>query len=104
MDILSKLKQLYRKKFIRYGIPFMCLVVGGSFGLREFTQIKFQFKPTKKITPEEAEKYGVKMKNPKEVTLESEYEKIKELDIEHWENIRGPRPWEEGTTKNTNPL
>lgn len=67
-------------------------------------KIRFQFKPTKKITPEEAEKYGVKMKNPKEVTLESEYEKIKELDIEHWENIRGPRPWEEGTTTNTNPL
>lgn len=31
-----------------------------------------------------------------EITLESEYEKVKEtLDIEHWEQVRGPRPWEE---------
>lgn len=31
-----------------------------------------------------------------EISLESEYEKVKEtLDIEHWEQKRGPRPWEE---------
>lgn len=56
------------------------------------------------------------MKTVGEVTLETEYEKIKDMDIEHWENIRGdkkaltlpivhnfntvinsigPRPWEE---------
>lgn len=37
------------------------------------------------------------MKKPGEVTLESEYEKIKQLDIDNWEQIRGPRPWEENT-------
>ena len=35
------------------------------------------------------------MKNPEDVTLESEYEKVKKLDIDSWENKRGPRPWEE---------
>lgn len=35
------------------------------------------------------------VKTEKEITLESEYEKIKEMDIEHWEQKRGPRPWEE---------
>lgn len=29
------------------------------------------------------------MKQTGEVTLETEYEKIKEIDIEHWENVRG---------------
>lgn len=38
------------------------------------------------------------MKDPKEVTLESEYEKIKDLDLTNWENVRGPRPWEEKTS------
>lgn len=27
--------------------------------------------------------------------LEVEYEKIKELNLEKWKNIRGPRPWED---------
>ncbi|KAI9575157.1 hypothetical protein GQX74_015715 [Glossina fuscipes] len=34
-------------------------------------------------------------KKPEHVTIEREFEKIKKLDIENWENIRGPRPWEE---------
>ncbi|KAK6479261.1 cytochrome c oxidase assembly protein COX16-like protein [Huso huso] len=29
------------------------------------------------------------------VTLETEYEKLKELNLEDWRNIRGPRPWED---------
>lgn len=36
------------------------------------------------------------MKDAKEVTLESEYEKIAQIDTSNWENVRGPRPWEEG--------
>lgn len=31
------------------------------------------------------------MKGDGEVTLETEYEKIKEIDIEHWENVRGEK-------------
>lgn len=34
-----------------------------------------------------------------ETTLESEYKKMKkELDIEHWEQKRIERPWEETTS------
>lgn len=59
------------------------------------------------------------MKETGEVTLESEYEKVKEIDIDNWEPIRGkinpyhlistggfnffflgPRPWEEQPAKN----
>lgn len=35
------------------------------------------------------------MKKPGEVTLETEFEKIKKLDIDNWDQKRGPRPWEE---------
>ncbi len=38
------------------------------------------------------------MKDEGEVTLETEYEKIKDLDIDNWEPVRVPRPWEEEET------
>lgn len=72
------------------------------------------------MRPDELETAGVKMKETGEVTLETEYEKVKEIDIEHWEMVRGeemnktrrfkclilyfsfvgPRPWEEQPAKN----
>lgn len=103
----------YRKRrLFKYTIPFLMLVVGGSFGLKEFSQLRlvsiqnkwdilnyvfplrYQFSNKKTIRPDEVEKFGVKMKKEGEVTLETEYDKIKNLDIDNWENKRGPRPWE----------
>ncbi|XP_069677320.1 cytochrome c oxidase assembly protein COX16 homolog, mitochondrial [Periplaneta americana] len=95
MEVLQKIKDLSQQKFFRYGVPFFVFVIGGSFGLKEFTRLRYEFSKQCPINPEMAEKHGVKMKKPGEVTLESEYEKIKKLDIDNWENIRGPRPWEE---------
>ncbi|XP_014067221.1 cytochrome c oxidase assembly protein COX16 homolog, mitochondrial isoform X1 [Salmo salar] len=34
-------KALQRNKTFKYGVPMLLLVVGGSFGLREFTQIRY---------------------------------------------------------------
>lgn len=39
--------------------------------------------------------HGIKMKGKGEVTIDTEYEKVKKIDIDHWEQKRGPRPWEE---------
>lgn len=55
----------------------------------------YQYSKRQLVTPEDVEKFGIKMKKSEEVTLETEYEKIKSLDIEDWDNKRGPRPWEE---------
>ncbi|XP_076032868.1 cytochrome c oxidase assembly protein COX16 homolog l(3)neo43 isoform X2 [Oratosquilla oratoria] len=89
---------LFARRSVRYAIPFMILVVGGSFGLKEFAQIRYDYGGRKLIKKEDAEEHGVKMKDRSEVTLETEYEKIEKLDIDTWENKRGPRPWEEGNT------
>lgn len=86
-----------KKKFLRYGLPFITMVVVGSFGLREFSEVRYKFRKFMPLTPEEAEKANVKMKKPGEVTLESEYEKVKQMDIDNWQSIRGPRPWEPDT-------
>uniref|UniRef100_A0A8C4MDX4 Synaptojanin-2-binding protein n=1 Tax=Equus asinus asinus TaxID=83772 RepID=A0A8C4MDX4_EQUAS len=61
------------------------LIVGGSFGLREFSPTKYGL-----IDPELEKK--LKMNK---ISLESEYEKIKDSAFDDWKNIRGPRPWED---------
>lgn len=83
------LRALRKNKTLRYGVPMLLLVVGGSFGLREFSQIRYDA-VTIKIDPELEKKLKVN-----KITLESEYEKIKDSTFENWKNIRGPRPWED---------
>ncbi|CAG4935131.1 cytochrome c oxidase assembly protein COX16 homolog, mitochondrial [Colias croceus] len=93
INILTKnLKELSKRKSVKYGLPFILFVVGGSFGLREWTQVRYQFARVKGVTKEEAEKMG--LHKAREPTLEDAYEEIQKLDIDNWENKRGPRPWE----------
>lgn len=56
---------------------------------------RYQFSKQQTVTPEEMEEFGVAMKKPDEVTIEKVYEKVKEMNLDDWENKRGPRPWEE---------
>lgn len=85
------------KQFVRYGIPFFTLVFGGAIGLIEFSKVRYEHRKQQPISQEEFKKltHGIKMKDPKEITIEKEFERIQELDIDTWENKRGPRPWEE---------
>ena len=90
-----RLAQLRRSKFLRYGLPFVSLLVLGSYGLSEFTSIvvKRREEKTRQLTTEEMLSF---QKKPEKVDLEEEHRKtIEKLDIEHWENKRGPRPWEQ---------
>ena len=49
------------------------------------------------LTKEDIELKGWK---PKKLDLVEEYKEMTEnLDIHNWENIRGPRPWEDDNTK-----
>lgn len=84
--------------------------------------LRYQYSKKVSIKPEDLDKIGVKMKEPQEVTLETEYEKVKQIDIDDWEMVRGekscfvvlgsagdanvfvflsvgPRPWEEVPAK-----
>uniref|UniRef100_A0A3B1JY78 Cytochrome c oxidase assembly protein COX16 homolog, mitochondrial n=1 Tax=Astyanax mexicanus TaxID=7994 RepID=A0A3B1JY78_ASTMX len=68
------------------------LIVGGSFGLREFTQLRYDDQKLKtKLVPELAARVNIEKQS---VILEEEYEKMKKVDLDNWKNIRGPRPWE----------
>lgn len=60
-----------------------------------FSGFRYQFSQVKGVSREEAEKMG--LHKAKDVTLEDTYEEIQKLDIDNWENKRGPRPWEPTT-------
>ncbi|ENN75362.1 cytochrome c oxidase assembly protein COX16 homolog, mitochondrial [Dendroctonus ponderosae] len=92
---LSAVTKFMKKRSVKFGLPFLLLMVGGSFGLREFTSLRYKFSKVSPLSYEESQKHGIEKKKPGEVTLESEYEKIKNLDLDNWKQIRGPRPWEE---------
>ena len=86
--------KLRRSKFLRFGLPFVSLLVLGSYGLSEFTSIvvKKREEKNRMLTAEEM----LSFQKTTTVNVEEEYKRTNEkLDIEHWENKRGPRPWEQ---------
>ncbi|XP_033207976.1 cytochrome c oxidase assembly protein COX16 homolog, mitochondrial [Belonocnema kinseyi] len=88
--------RVFTKKSVRYGIPFLLFILGGTYGLSEFQALKFRYKPmVEQDIREEAAKLGIQMKKRGEVTIETEYEKMKDKKFDNWENKRIPRPWEE---------
>ncbi|XP_030175302.1 cytochrome c oxidase assembly protein COX16 homolog, mitochondrial isoform X2 [Lynx canadensis] len=68
MSTQAVMRALRKNKTLRYGVPMLVLIVGGSFGLREFSQIRYDAVKIK-IDPELEKK--LKMNK---VSLESEYE------------------------------
>ncbi|XP_054278130.1 cytochrome c oxidase assembly protein COX16 homolog, mitochondrial [Macrosteles quadrilineatus] len=93
--LLLFLEAKSKNKLLKYSAPFFLLVLGGSVFLKQFTNLRYEYSSTQRnLKPEEIE--GLKnLKKPGEVTLEKEYEKMKEMDIDTWTNKRGPRPWED---------
>ncbi|KAL2099055.1 hypothetical protein ACEWY4_005535 [Coilia grayii] len=91
--MLNRFSFLRKNKTLKYGIPMLLLVVGGSFGLREFTQIRYDAqKIRKKLDPALEARINPEKQS---VILEEEYEKLQQINLDGWKNIRGPRPWEE---------
>ncbi|XP_065051777.1 cytochrome c oxidase assembly protein COX16 homolog, mitochondrial-like [Rhopilema esculentum] len=88
-------------RFIKFGVPLVVFIVAGSFGLAEFTEIKVKRRDEKarKLSADEASKFE-KNRRKTPLSIEHVYQKVQEdLDIDVWENKRGPRPWEESKSK-----
>lgn len=57
---------------------------------------RYKYRKVTHVSEEEKNALEKETKRPsRDITLESEYETLKELDIDNWEQKRGPRPWEE---------
>lgn len=76
------------------------LVVGASYGLSVFTEVRYKVSRHNRqwgLTKEQLQEKGWK---DVKVDLMEEYQDMKKnMDIDNWENIRGPRPWEDDNTK-----
>jgi len=82
-----------KNKFFRFGLPFILLIVGGSFGLKEFSQIRYDYRKIKFVSPEELKKQGIEMKPRGSITIETEYKKlIEQVNLDDYENKRIARP------------
>ena len=72
-------------------------VIVGSHGLTEFIKIKVKRRDDKNrmLTAEETLSF---QKQKKTVDVKEEFHELQEkLDLDHWSNKRGPRPWEDKT-------
>ena len=82
----SRLRKIADNKHFKYGAPFLIAVVGGSFMLQYYSQLRYDIFQERHIM--------TKLK-PTQTSLEEEYEEYKKsVDLDNWQNIRGPRPWE----------
>ncbi|XP_075220731.1 cytochrome c oxidase assembly protein COX16 homolog l(3)neo43 isoform X2 [Lycorma delicatula] len=95
LTIMVSFNKLSSNTFFKHGLPFLIIVVGGSFALKQFSSLRYQFSRNEKISPEEQKELDKMFLKPSEYNIETEYEKLKQMDIDNWENKRIPRPWEE---------
>jgi cytochrome c oxidase assembly protein subunit 16 len=84
-------------KFTRHFFPFVAIVVGSFIGLAQFRKLNYKYKKNEPIVFKEQlvgiDEAGYQSKTTQ--SIEKEYEKMmNKIDINKWENIRGPRPWE----------
>ncbi|XP_012944801.1 cytochrome c oxidase assembly protein COX16 homolog, mitochondrial [Aplysia californica] len=86
-----------KRKFIRLGIPFVVFVAGGSFFLKQFASLRYEFRKGKMLTKEEAESMGLKTVDVK-IASQEMLKEVEKADLDQWQNIRGPRPWEDSKT------
>uniref|UniRef100_A0A8V0ZID0 Cytochrome c oxidase assembly protein COX16 homolog, mitochondrial n=1 Tax=Gallus gallus TaxID=9031 RepID=A0A8V0ZID0_CHICK len=77
---MERFRKLWRGRTMTFGVPLLLYIVGGSFGLREFAQIRYDVhKLHGKVDPALKEK--LKQNN---VTLESEYEVLGLFGSTQW--------------------
>lgn len=90
-----------KNKHFRYGVPFVLTVVCGSFGLQYYSQVRYDIHKEQHIMTKTKEVQAM-LKPIKQKSLEEEYEEYKKnVDLDNWKNIRGPRPWEDNNKEYT---
>ncbi|XP_038072453.1 cytochrome c oxidase assembly protein COX16 homolog, mitochondrial-like [Patiria miniata] len=83
-----------KSRFLKFGLPMLVIVVGGSFGLKEFRTLRYEIIDKRKTVDPETDEKMNEYKRKDKITIEGEFEKLQNDDIDTWHNIRGPRPWE----------
>ncbi|KAF7303093.1 hypothetical protein MKEN_01272800 [Mycena kentingensis (nom. inval.)] len=90
----SRLNLMVRRNPLIFGIPFVLLMVGASYGLSFFTQTKYDYQDArvKQVTQEQQLKLE---RNRRQFDIREEYFRLSAQPEEDWDMKRVPRP--EGT-------
>lgn len=100
MRAWARLSRWRSHSFVRFGLPFLVLTVGGSFILSEFTDVRFRYQRYRFVENEFEASGRVPGAAP---TLEDEYQEyqreVRAQPDTGYEMIRGPRPWEQNNSQ-----
>ncbi|KAI8978600.1 cytochrome c oxidase assembly protein COX16-domain-containing protein [Pilobolus umbonatus] len=87
----SVAEQAKKKPFIYFGLPFLAIMVVGSFGLAELTKTKFEHRDRRHTVVAKEEALGID-KNRRTLSLQEEYMRLQAKTDEDWEQVRISRP------------
>ncbi|CEI99256.1 hypothetical protein G6F70_007586 [Rhizopus microsporus] len=85
--------QAKKRPFLYFGLPFLTIMVAGSFGLSQLTQTKFDHRDRKHRKVEKEEALGMD-KNRRTLSLQEEYFRLQSKTDDEWEQVRITRPSE----------
>lgn len=92
--MLGRITNILSNKHFKFGLPFLIMVVGGSFCLEFYSQLRYDLLKEKRVVTKTKEVLEVTGQKPKSLEMEHQ-DYLKKVDLDAWENIRGPRPWED---------
>ncbi|KAH8099649.1 cytochrome c oxidase assembly protein COX16-domain-containing protein [Cristinia sonorae] len=79
-----------RKHPAYFGVPFLLIMVGASFGLQSFTQTRYDLQDQKVHAVREEDELTTKKK--RKFDIREEYFRLSSAQEEQWESKRIPRP------------
>ncbi|KAJ3477869.1 hypothetical protein NLI96_g10168 [Meripilus lineatus] len=87
----SNLNQTLRKNPAVFGIPFILIIIGASYGLASFTQTRYDLQDKKVKMVNKEEELGLK-KQKRKFDIREEYFRLSATQNTDWESKRIPRP------------
>ncbi|KAL1923583.1 uncharacterized protein VTP21DRAFT_8563 [Calcarisporiella thermophila] len=82
-----------RRPFVFFGLPFITVLVVGSFGLQQFTKTRYEHHEHR-VTQLKKEDELNMSKGKRRLSLQEEYWRLQahEEELDSWESKRVPRP------------
>lgn len=93
-------RKIIESRHFKAGAPLIIFVVGGSFVLKVYREVIVDLRQERIQTKRsKALEKVLGLEGVNKVTVEDMHKTFHEkVDINNWENIRAPRPWENDST------
>ncbi|KAL1929614.1 hypothetical protein VTP01DRAFT_1752 [Rhizomucor pusillus] len=88
-DVLAA--KVKRRPLLLFGLPFVTIIVAGSFGLAQLTQTRYDHRDMKVKQVAKEESLGM-AKNRRKLSIQEEYWRLQAKTDEDWEQVRIERP------------